>query len=59
MALIMTLIWMLALPVKAHEVPDLTREGSITVTMRYDGKAISGGATIKGNPSSSQRTIKD
>ena len=44
LALIMTLIWMLALPVKAHEVPDLTRKGSITVTMRYDGKAISGGA---------------
>lgn len=34
---------MLALPVMAHEVPDLTREGSITVTVRYDGKTVAGG----------------
>ena len=42
-ALLLALVWLLALPVMAHEVPDLTREGSITVTMRYDGKAIAGG----------------
>lgn len=41
--MILALLWMLALPVMAHEVPDLTREGSITVTMRYNGKAVAGG----------------
>lgn len=42
-ALFLALTWLLALPVTAHEVPDLTRKGSITVTMRYDGKALAGG----------------
>ena len=28
----------------AHEVPDLTREGSVTVTMQTEGKAVPGGS---------------
>lgn len=33
----------LALPVSAHDVPNLTQQGSISVTMRYDGDPVSGG----------------
>lgn len=42
-ALLLALVWVLAIPVKAHEVPDLTRQGSITVTMKYGETAIAGG----------------
>ena len=41
--LVLLLIFALALQVSAHEVPDLTRQGSITVTMCYDGAVIPGG----------------
>ena len=27
----------------AHDVPDLTKEGAISITMKYQGKAVSGG----------------
>ena len=37
------LIFCMVLTATAHEVPDLSREGSIRVTMRYGGSAISGG----------------
>lgn len=37
------MICALALPVTAHAVPDLTQQGSISITMRYDGKVIPGG----------------
>ena len=40
---ILLVICILALPVAAHGVPDLDRAGSIGVTMRYNGKAVSGG----------------
>lgn len=43
MVLLMMLICMMTLPVQAHDVPDLTKQGSITVTMRYDGRVIAGG----------------
>ena len=26
----------------AHDVPDLTKEGAISITMKYQGKAVSG-----------------
>ena len=41
--LICLLICMLVQPVSAHEVPDLTRQGSISVTMHYQGDPVSGG----------------
>ena len=41
--MLLMLAALLALPVRAHDVPDLTREGSITVTMYYDGKTVAGG----------------
>ena len=34
---------LLALPARAHDVPDLSRTGTITVAMRYDGKTVAGG----------------
>lgn len=44
-ALLICLCLMLAMGVTAyaHEVPDLTRTGSLSVTMTYDGKAVPGG----------------
>jgi len=40
---LLLLISALALPAAAHDVPDLTQHGSISVTMRYDGSTIPGG----------------
>lgn len=33
----------LSVPAAAHDVPDLTRQGQISVTMAYQGKTVSGG----------------
>lgn len=41
--LLLTLLCLLALPVSAAQTLDLTRTGSIRLTMRYDGKPIGGG----------------
>ena len=40
---LLILICTLVQPVSAHEVPDLTKQGSIHIAMRYDGKPVSGG----------------
>lgn len=40
---VFALIYCMVLPAAAYEVPDLCREGSIRVTMRYDGNPIAGG----------------
>ena len=47
-ALLLAVLLLCALPVTvyAHEVPDETRKGSITVDMKYDGQAVTGG-TLK------------
>ena len=37
------LICTMAMPVAAHEVPDLTRQGSIRATLRYEGESLPGG----------------
>lgn len=37
------LMCLLSAAAYAHEVPDMTRRGTITVEMRYDGKAVTGG----------------
>jgi len=37
------LIWVFAIPVSAHDVPDLNQTGSICVTVRYNGLPVSGG----------------
>ena len=37
------LICLLAFPVAANNVPDLTKTGSIHITMKYDGISVSGG----------------
>lgn len=37
------LIGILALPVSAHEVPDVNRQGSIGIAMRYNGSPVAGG----------------
>lgn len=42
--LALTLTVCLPLSVSAHPVPDMTRKGSITVTMRYKGKPVPGGS---------------
>ena len=42
--LALTLTACLPLSVSAHPVPDMTRKGSITVTMRYNGKPVPGGS---------------
>ncbi len=44
-AVLLTLCLLLSMPltVCAHAVPDLTRQGSVTVTVRKDGAAVSGG----------------
>ena len=45
LALALLLLACLPLTAAAHAVPDLTRtDGSITVTMRYQGKPVSGGS---------------
>lgn len=41
--LLLTLLCLLVLPVSAAQTLDLTRTGSIRLTMRYDGKAVGGG----------------
>ena len=41
--LLLVLILVLVQPVSAHEVSDLTVQGSIHITMRYDGSFVSGG----------------
>ena len=38
------LLWAAVVPAWAHEVPDLKKTGSITLTLQYDGKALSGGS---------------
>lgn len=38
------LLLTLALPAFAHEVPDLTKKGSITLTMRCEGEIVTGGS---------------
>ena len=43
MIVALVLIFCMILPAAAHEVPDLTRQGSIRVTMRYNGNAVAGG----------------
>ena len=43
LVLILALVWAMALPVCAHEVPDPDRLGSITVTMAYEGEPVPGG----------------
>lgn len=43
---LLALLLLLCLPLSAaaaHPVPDLTRKGSITITMKYKGKPVSGG----------------
>ena len=42
-ALLLMLAALLALPARAHDVPELNRTGIITVTMRYEGKTVAGG----------------
>lgn len=37
------LITMLTQPVAAHAIPDVNQAGSIRITMRYEGKTVSGG----------------
>ncbi len=37
------LLYTLSVTAFAHDVADLTREGAISVTMKYQGKAVSGG----------------
>lgn len=39
----LVLVCLLAIPVAAQSLPDLSRTGSISVTIRYDGAAVSGG----------------
>lgn len=44
---LLALLLLLCLPLSAaaaHPVPDLTRKGSITITMKYKGKPVSGGS---------------
>ena len=44
---LLALLMMLCLPLSAaaaHPVPDLTRKGSITITMKYKGTPVSGGS---------------
>lgn len=43
LCLCLVLVLSLALPAFAHTVPDLTKKGSITLTMRYQGRTVSGG----------------
>lgn len=43
MICVLALLCLMALPAAAHEVPDLTRQGSISITVRYDGEAVPGG----------------
>ena len=38
------LLWAAVVPAWAHEVPDLKKTGSITLTLQYDGKPLSGGS---------------
>lgn len=42
--LCLLLLWAAAIPAWAHETPDLKKTGSITLTLQYDGKALSGGS---------------
>lgn len=44
-ALLLAVLLLCALPLtaNAHEVPDQSRKGTITVEMKYDGEAITGG----------------
>ena len=41
--LAVVLLFNVNMTASAHDVPDLTRAGSISVTVKYDGKAVSGG----------------
>ena len=43
MILVILIISVLGIPVAAYEVPDLNRQGSIRISMRYDGNPVSGG----------------
>ena len=43
MILVILIISVLGIPVAAYEVPDLNRQGSIRISMRYDGSPVSGG----------------
>lgn len=43
MLITLLLLCALALPAYAHEVPDLSRSGTLTVEMRYDGGVVAGG----------------
>ena len=42
--LCLVLLCAVMVPSWAHEVPDLKKNGSITLTLQYDGKALSGGS---------------
>lgn len=46
LSVLLALLLLLCLPLSAsaHPVPDLTRKGNITVTMKYKGKPVSGGS---------------
>lgn len=41
--LVLSLLCAVAITVHAHEVPDENQKGTITVEMKYDGKAVTGG----------------
>lgn len=43
MILVILIISVLGIPVAAYEVPDLNRQGSIRISMRYDRGPVSGG----------------
>lgn len=42
--LLAALLCAMSMTAYAHETPDMTREGAISVTMTYGGKAVSGGS---------------
>lgn len=44
--LCLMLLCAVMVPSWAHEVPDLEKTGSITLTLQYDGKALSGGSFV-------------
>ena len=42
--LCLVLLYLAVVPSWAHEVPDLKKNGSITLALQYDGRALSGGS---------------
>lgn len=43
LVLAVSLLCTASVPVRAHETPDRSRQGSVTVKMEYEGKAVTGG----------------